>query len=78
VSDIHEMADDQQRWEAEVGSEPQWVKDMCCVPWAVMIEKNGNITVIDADNKPVCTMAHGNKEIATTIASVICDQVNGI
>ena len=70
--------DDRQRWEHEVGSEPQWVKDMCVLPWAVMVQRNGDIQIIDADNIVVCTMGNGNKEIAATIASVICDQVNKI
>ena len=78
MSALHEMSDDQERWQHVKGSEPEWVKDMCCVPWVVTIEKNGDIQIMDADGKPVCKMAHGNKEIAATIASVICDQVNAI
>ncbi len=70
--------DDRQRWEHEVGSEPQWVKDMCCLPWVVMVQRNGDIQIIDSDNIVVCTMENGNKEIAATIASVICDQVNAL
>jgi hypothetical protein len=72
------MNDDQERWEHEKGSEPQWVKDMCCIPWATAVQRNGDIEIIDADGVKVCTMSHGNKEIAATIASVICDQVNRI
>lgn len=70
--------DDRQRWEHEVGSEPQWVKDMCSLPWVTMVKRNGEIQIIDADGIKVCTMENGNKEIAATIASVICDQVNQI
>lgn len=73
-----EREDDRQRWEHEVGSEPQWVKDMCCLPWVVMVQRNGDIQIVDAENVVVCTMSHGNKEIAATIASVICDQVNAL
>ena len=76
MSTSQEREDDRQRWEHEVNSEPQWVKDMCCLPWVVMVQRNGDIQIIDADNVVVCTMENGNKEIAATIASVICDQVN--
>jgi len=78
MSDYHEMIDDQERWEHEVGSEPKWVKDMCNLPWVVMVQRNGDIEIIDADGVKVCSMSHGNKEIAATVASVICDQVNNI
>ena len=78
MSTSQEREDDRERWEHEVGKEPQWVKDMCRVPWAVMVQRNGDIDIIDSDGIKVCTMQHGNKEIAATIASVICDQVNAI
>lgn len=74
-----EQEDDQQQaWHEQKGREPEWVKDMCCLPWVVMVQRNGDIEIIDADNVKVCTMSHGNAEIAATIASVICDQVNAL
>lgn len=73
-----EMEDDQQRWHEEKGREPEWVRDMCRLPWAVMVKRNGDLEIIDGDGIAVCTMSHGNKEIAATIASVICDQVNKV
>jgi hypothetical protein len=78
MSTSQEREDDRQRWEHEVGSEPQWVKDMCCLPWVVMVQRNGDIQIIDNDNVVVCTMQNGNKEIAATIASVICEHVNAL
>lgn len=68
--------DDRQRWEHEVGSEPEWVVDMCNLPWVVMVRKDGSLEIIDHDNKVVCKMGAGNAEIQATIANVICDQVN--
>jgi hypothetical protein len=70
--------DDRQRWEHEVGSEPQWVKDMCCLPWVTMVKRNGDIEIIDDQNRVVCSMVSGSAEIRATIANVICDQVNKI
>ncbi len=78
MSTLHEMADDQERWQHEVGSEPEWVKDMCAVPWVVMSRRDGSIEIIDTNNRVVAKMVDGSAEIRATIASVICDQVNKI
>lgn len=78
MTTLREMADDQERWQHEVGKEPEWVKDMCCLPWVVMSRRDGSIEIIDSDNHVVAKMIDGSAEIRATIASVICDQVNKI
>lgn len=76
MSDFSEMADDQERWEHEKGSEPQWVVDMCNLPWVVMSRRDGSLEIITEDNLVILKMAPGNPEIQATIANVICDQMN--
>jgi hypothetical protein len=72
------LEDQPQREYEETMREPEWVRDMLCAPWVTDIGKGGTIKIINADGLLVATMAPGNAEITTVIASVICDQVNKI
>lgn len=70
--------DDRERWEYEVGSEPQWVQDQLALPWATEIAKNGDINVINAEGVVVAILQGGGIEKKALVASVICDRVNDI
>jgi hypothetical protein len=72
------MEDDQQRWQHEQGSEPEWVRDMLNVPWVTEIAKDGSIKILDADGLTVAILAGRNAEMMALTASVICDQCNKI
>ena len=70
--------DDRARWEHEVGSEPQWVKDQLKLPWATMIAKNGDFNVVNSEGVVVAVLQNGNSETKALVAAVICDRVNDI
>ena len=72
------MDDDRQRWEHEVGSEPQWVVDQLKLPWATEIAKNGDMNVINAEGLVVAVLQNGSAEAKALVAAVICDQVNDL
>lgn len=71
-----EIDDDRQRWEHEVGDEPQWVVDMCQLPWAVMSRRDGSLEIITENDRVICKMIDGTAEERALVAGVICDQVN--
>lgn len=70
--------DDQQRWQEEVGGEPEWVRDMMNTPWVTEIAKDGSIKILDKDGLTVATLSGRNAEMMALVASVICDQCNKV
>ena len=78
MSTSQERDDDGQEWHETKGREPEWVKDMCGLPWVVMSRRDGSIEIISEDNRVICRMADGSAEERALIASVICDAVDKI
>ena len=78
MSTSQERDDDGQEWYETKGREPEWVKDMCRLPWVIYARRDGSIEIVDAANRIVCKMADGSAEERGIIASVICDAVNKI
>jgi ribonuclease PH len=72
------MEDDQQRWQEEKGREPEWVRDICNLPWVVMVRKDGSIEIVSNDNRVICKMSDGSAEERALVAGVICDAVDKI
>jgi hypothetical protein len=67
-----------QEWHETKGTEPQWVRDMCSLPWVVMSRRDGSIEIISEDNRVICKMIDGSAEERALIAGVICDAVDKI
>ena len=40
-----------QEWHETKGREPEWVRDMCNLPWVVMVRKDGSIEIVSDDNR---------------------------
>ena len=79
MSTSPEREDDSgQEWYETKGREPQWVKDICNLPWAVMTRKDGSIEIISDDNRVICKMVDGSAEERALVAGVICDAVDKI
>jgi hypothetical protein len=67
-----------QEWYETKSREPQWVKDMCNLPWVVMARRDGNIEILSEDNRVICRMVDGSAEERALIAGVICDAIEKI
>lgn len=73
-----EQDDNQQHWYETKGREPEWVRDICNLPWVVMVRKDGSIEIVSDANRVVCKMVDGSAEERALIAGVICDAVDKI
>lgn len=79
MSDFQEMAeDDSQREYEETMREPEWVRDMLCIPWVTQIDRGGTISIMDKDGIAVCTLKGRHPEMMALMAAVICEHVNKV
>ena len=76
MSTSQERDDDGQEWHETKGREPEWVKDMCGLPWVVMSRRDGSLEIITENDRVICKMIDGTAEERALVAGVICDQVN--
>ena len=54
------------------------MRDICNLPWVVMVRKDGSIEIVSKDNRVICKMVDGSLEARVIVAGVICDAVDKI